>query len=479
MSAVFYPYQKISFNSLLLCSTLILTACGGGGGGDSATSTPVANTPPSNVAFTVVTPTTTELNVSWQTASDDKTPVAQLEYTLHLLEGNADFTPSSSTQKFKAKNSTSTKITGLKAQTTYQLKLVVTDGDGLSTTSPVFSFTTQSLPNAAPTNVALKSPLATTASTITATWNKATDDTTPQAELSYSVHLVEGKNDFVPSASNQRFTAVDVTTVPLTGLKSNTDYALKLVVKDKQGLSTSSSLFTAKTLVFTPVSIGKLNDTGIVACANDNTWFSDCSNSSLGGFLGLNQDGEVGRDYLFATQQISKVGGGTGGFDFTKIDASGNKLAANASNWSCVQDNVTGLMWEVKTTSGTHDKNKTYTWYNPDTLTNGGDMGVPKAGSNTFEFINIVNSQGLCGHKDWRLPTRQELDSTIHYGSTTSSKIDTVYFPHIQALSYWTATSMASSGLSAWAINFGDGTDVADVYKGLENHVLLVRTVTP
>ena len=478
MSAVFYPHQKISFNSFVLCLTLVLTACGGGGGGDSATSTPVANTPPSNVAFTVVTPTTTELNVSWQTASDDKTAAAQLDYTLHLLEGNTDFTPSTSTQKFKAKNSTSTKITGLKAQTTYQLKLVVTDGDGLSTTSHV-SFTTQSLPNAAPTNVALKSPLATTASTITATWNKATDDTTPQAELSYSVHLVEGKNDFVPSASNQRFTAVDVTTVPLTGLKSNTDYALKLVVKDKQGLTTASSLLTAKTLVLNASSLGKLNDTGIVACANDNTWFSDCSNSSLGGFLGLNQDGEVGRDYLFATQQISKVGGGTGGFDFTKIDATGNKLAANASNWSCVQDNVTGLMWEVKTTSGTHDKNKTYTWYNPDTLTNGGDMGVPKAGSNTFEFINIVNSQGLCGHKDWRLPTRQELDSTIHYGSTSSSKIDTVYFPHIQALSYWTATSMASSGLSAWAINFGDGTDVADVYKGLENHVLLVRTITP
>jgi hypothetical protein len=344
----------------------------------------------------------------------------------------------------------------------------------------VTSFTTQSLPNAAPTNVALKSPLAKTASTITATWNKATDDTTPQAELSYSVHLVEGKSDFVPSVANQKFSGLDVATATLMGLKSNTDYALKLVVKDKQGLTTASSLLTAKTLVLSASSLGKLNDTGIVACANDNTWFSDCSNSSLGGFLGLNQDGEVGRDYLFATQQTTKVGGGVGGFDFTKIDATGNKVAANVASWSCVQDNVTGLMWEVKTTSGTHDKNKTYTWYNPDSSTNGGDMGVIKeASSQTLEFINIVNSEGLCGHKDWRLPTRQELDSIIHYGSTSSSKIDTVYFPHTQALSYWTATSMASSGLSAWAINFGDGTDAADVYKGLENHVRLVRTVTP
>ena len=478
MSAVFYPHQKISFNSLLLCSTLILTACGGGGG-DSATSTPVANTPPSNVAFTVVTPSTTELNVSWQTAIDDKTAAAQLDYALHLVEGNTDFTPSSSTQKFKAKNSTSTKITGLKAQTTYQLKLVVSDGDGLSTTSPVFSFTTQSLPNVAPSNVALKSPLATTASTITATWNKATDDTSPQAELNYSIHLVEGKNDFVPSVANQKFSGLDVATATLTGLKSNTDYALKLVVKDKEGLTTASSLLTAKTLVLSASSLGKLNDTGIVACANDNTWFSDCSNSSLGGFFGLNQDGEVGRDYLFATQQTTKVGGGVGGFDFSKIDATGNKLAANASNWSCVQDNVTGLMWEVKTTSGTHDKNKTYAWYNSDTLTNGGDMGLPKPGSNTLEFINVVNVEGLCGHKDWRLPTRQELDSIIHYGSSGSPKIDTVYFPHTQALLYWTATPMASSSVNAWAINFADGTDVADVYKGLENHVLLVRTVTP
>lgn len=478
MSAVFYPHQKISFNGFILCSTLVLTACGGGG--DSGASAPVANTPPSNVAFTGVTSSTTELNVSWQTASDDKTPVAQLEYTLHLLEGNADFTPSTSTQKFKAKNSTSTQIMGLKAQTTYQLKLVVTDGDGLSTTSPVFSFTTDSLPNAAPSQVAINLPLKSTAFTITATWGKATDDNTPQAELNYSLHWVEGKSDFVPSADNQYVAGANITTAALTGLKSNTDYAFKVVVKDKQGLSTASSLFTAKTLVLSATSIGKLNDTGILACANDNTWFSDCSKSNLGGLWGLNQDGEVGRDYLFATQQISKVGGGVGGGDFTKIDATGNKVAANAASWSCVQDNVTGLMWEVKTTSGTHDKNKTYTWYHTDSSTNGGDMGVIKEGSShTLEFINTVNAEGWCGHKDWRLPTRQELDSIIHYGSTLSFKIDTVYFPHTQAFSYWTATPMASSKFSAWAINFADGTDVADVFKGLENYVRLVRTVTP
>ena len=46
---------------------------------------------------------------------------------------------------------------------------------------------------------------------------------------------------------------------------------------------------------------------------------------------------------------------------YTKLDASGNDLADSVTSWAMVRDNVTGLIWEVKTDDGTiHDKDNTY-----------------------------------------------------------------------------------------------------------------------
>jgi hypothetical protein len=49
---------------------------------------------------------------------------------------------------------------------------------------------------------------------------------------------------------------------------------------------------------------------------------------------------------------------------YTKMDASGNDLPASASSWAMVRDNVTKLVWEVKTDDGSiRDKDNKYTWY--------------------------------------------------------------------------------------------------------------------
>ena len=49
---------------------------------------------------------------------------------------------------------------------------------------------------------------------------------------------------------------------------------------------------------------------------------------------------------------------------YTKLDANGNDLPNDATEWIMVRDNVTGLIWEVKTNDGSvHDKGKTYTIY--------------------------------------------------------------------------------------------------------------------
>ncbi len=72
------------------------------------------------------------------------------------------------------------------------------------------------------------------------------------------------------------------------------------------------------------------------------------------------QDAQVGRDADQSTSTNNDADGRRG-FNFTKIGADGKALVIQnqawsntdletaGSKWSCVKDNVTGLIWEVKT----------------------------------------------------------------------------------------------------------------------------------
>lgn len=223
---------------------------------------------------------------------------------------------------------------------------------------------------------------------------------------------------------------------------------------------------------------GKLNDTGISWCVNGNTNNLDCP---VAGFEG--QDGEHGRDALARAGQLQKVGGGAAGFDFTKLDANGNDLPESASAWSCVRDNHTGLIWEVKTNDGgLRDMNHTYSWYNPDSNTNGGSAGTQNGGScsgsdcDTHAFVQAVNSLGLCGANDWRMPTMLELMGIVHNGRV-SPAIDTAYFsntPNTWSNSFWSSSPHASLSNGAWNIGFFNG-GVGGNNKRDDAYVQLVR----
>lgn len=218
---------------------------------------------------------------------------------------------------------------------------------------------------------------------------------------------------------------------------------------------------------------GPLNDTGIDWWADGNINYLPSEPVAYPG-----QDASQGRD---ATHDNDTDG--RAGFSFTKLDFNGDPLPASATTWSCIRDEVTGLVWEVKTDDGgLRAWSWRYSWFNADTETNGGSPGTPDGTDNcyghircdTAKFVVDVNAVGLCGAADWRLPTRDELVSIVDY-SGVSPRIDLAYFPATAGDSHWTS-SPATDEPSAWNVGFGnhyDGTVLkADPFGG---HIRLVR----
>ncbi|MDD3813450.1 MAG: DUF1566 domain-containing protein [Desulfocapsaceae bacterium] len=238
-------------------------------------------------------------------------------------------------------------------------------------------------------------------------------------------------------------------TVIVTGLNSFTNYKLYFVAK-----STSSNVqeavqsvaFTTASGTFTP----SLNDTGITwggSYPSDNN--AGCTGEEIGA-----QDCSHGRDFT-----NNNDSDGHAGFSFTKLDADGVPLINQAADyattpWACVQDNVTGLIWEVKTADGgLHDQNDGYSWYNTDTAINGGVDGYENPGDtcagyvagqpstycNTQAYTARVNAAGWCGENDWRMPTRTELQGIVSYDRVAPT-IDTAYFPNTPSSVVWSGS---------------------------------------
>ncbi len=251
------------------------------------------------------------------------------------------------------------------------------------------------------------------------------------------------------------------------------------------------SVFSVLTVVSTHAA--GLNDTGQTQCYNAANGPVACS-AAVGGDAGVNprQDARYGRDAAAAAGQLTKLGAGTAGFDYSKIANDGSVLAASATlgsaatDWACTKDNVTGLVWEVKTSSGLRSSAHSYTWYSTDATSNGGNVGALGTNTcggslaaapynnqcNTQNFVAAVNAVGLCGANDWRLPSQRELLTVVHAGNTNPST-DTAYFPNTSNLSYWTKTTYAADRATAWFVWFYDGY-VGDNLKTVDNNVVRI-----
>lgn len=229
-----------------------------------------------------------------------------------------------------------------------------------------------------------------------------------------------------------------------------------------------------------PLNLGKLHDTGVTECF-DNTGVIDCGSEQF-----PSQDADHGRDSV--ADVIDKSGQGPQAFDFTKFDERGDELDdQNGQVFSCVRDNFTGLIWEVKTEiavpqfSTLRGAENYYSYDDSATALSSCPSNIA-CGLDTY--ISDVNQSAYCGANNWRLPSYMELLSIMNYQDLNDDFLLPreffPYSPNRAALGhkfFWTANGSAESGgdLLRWVLDLSTGDDSA-ILPSKPAYILLVRT---
>jgi Protein of unknown function (DUF1566) len=233
-----------------------------------------------------------------------------------------------------------------------------------------------------------------------------------------------------------------------------------------------------------PPPIFSLNDTGVASdrCyqaaqvgQNPNQMVSCIGVAAIA--LSDKQDGMMGRDVTHNNNTDGKLG-----FSFSTV--------GNYAKTECIKDNVTGLMWEGKPTSGLRANTNTYT--------NFGNNSV----GDTSAYVTAVNAQGLCGFSDWRIPKRGELQNIVSYNAanvpdlahggppqdafdpgwfpnTVVSSFSSAYGTNTSVIGYWTASLYAGNTNSAWRVNPAHGFVAANSRSYSQYNLRLVRGSLP
>ncbi len=332
----------------------------------------------------------------------------------------------------------------------------------------------------------------------------------PTSSAAYKIGIYDGNNTLKGSQSTGNFSVTQPAPVNVapslsfisgnTSATTNTNYSVQLQAADSDnnlssiaidwgdGASDSKAASNYSTLTFSH----------IYNSAATYNWSATAYDSDYVNSNTVSKNVAVSKPVV-VPPVVTKTTG------YTKIANNGStlsdsaKLGANPTDWACTKDNKTGLIWEVKTDdSGLRDKDWYYSWYKPED-DNGGNAGYTdldivygapncstKDNCNTYAFTNAVNKQGLCGAKDWRMPTNEELQGLVYcsdgkynklieeslnskgYGfvcssnenglTTTSPTINATYFPDIKDnYWFWSSSPSANDGGDAWGVNFGYG----------------------
>ena len=164
--------------------------------------------------------------------------------------------------------------------------------------------------------------------------------------------------------------------------------------------------------------------------------------------------------------------------DFVKLSSEGEILDFESSNWSCVLDQKTSLIWEVKgETEGVQYTMNTYTWFDGDTGRKNNMYSKNcywGESCNTQSFVDDINEAQLCTYTNWRLPTRDELKTIINYYGD-DILIDLDFFPNTQKETYWTSMTAKDNRSLAYEIPFFFGGSIVRE-KSLDTYIRLVRS---
>ncbi|CAB5494840.1 DUF1566 domain-containing protein [Bathymodiolus thermophilus thioautotrophic gill symbiont] len=273
----------------------------------------------------------------------------------------------------------------------------------------------------------------------------------------------------------------------IDGLSSTKYYFVVTAVKDAFESGKSNEVTATPKIEAT--STGALNDTGITWGGNE---LSGNNNACTGVEISA-QDCSHGRDAQAVAGTLTKVGGGEAGFDFTKLGSTGNVLSVQdatwtadgtesaGTKWSCVRDNVTGLIWEIKTSNGSkdsdttdgthtniHHKDNLYRWGGKTAL---GKIRANREGLYYDDWTGLVdgtNTENLCGGNNWRVPTVGELRSIANL-STEVANANDHHFPNIASSFFWSSVPNAQNSERAWLLGFTYGRNSVDVRNKLRS----------
>ena len=472
--------------ALIALIAIILAACGGGGGG----SDPVVNTAPafksSSVSIEVAENTTGVIYTAEATDAEGNTITYSLsggddpdQFSIGTSNGEVQFQDPPDYENPSDKDTNNV----------YEVQISASDSS--ASNSMTLTVTVTDDPSEETTSVPLPTDFAATAgdANVTLTWTPADSTTYTIYRSSDSACEPTVANISTNCSAGAAFVDESSGFVD-TGLSNGTTYYYWLEATRNSATSRTTDPISAtpeqSSTGITPT--GTLNDTGINWDGNyssgNNT---DCTSSNIS----APQDCHQGRDADSSTNDDSD---GHAGFSFTRLNADGSEYAGTGvyadEPWHCVQDNVTGLIWEVKTDdSGLHDKDDRYNWYNTDPATNGGfdgyadddgaichgyDSSDSATYCNTQAFAARVNAVDLCGAYDWRLPSKEELRSIVDY-SRYNPSIDTDYFPNTVLSWFWSSSPYASYSYYAWIVDFGYGYD-GNLNRDSSVYVRLVRS---